>query len=34
MISDRNSKLAVVGCFLMFAFTAYVGLLMPRVIHN
>ena len=30
----KADKLAVAGCLLLFAFTAYVGLLMPRVIHN
>ena len=30
----KADKLALAGCCLLFAFTAYVGLLMPRVIHN
>ena len=30
----RGDKVAVAGCLLLFAFTAYVGLLMSRVIHN
>jgi hypothetical protein len=30
----RVDKFALAGCVLLFAFTAYVGLLMPLVIHN
>ena len=30
----RGDKVTVAGCLLLFAFTSYVGLLMPRVIHN
>jgi hypothetical protein len=30
----KADRLAVAGCLLLFAFTGYVGLLMPRVIHN
>jgi hypothetical protein len=29
-----RDKLALTGCLLLFAFTAYVGALMPRVIRN
>ena len=30
----KGDRVAVGGCLLPFAFTAYVGLLMSRVIHN
>ena len=30
----NGDKAVLVGCLLLFAFTAYVGLLMPRGIHN
>ncbi len=30
----KRDKLAVAGCLLLFAFTAFVACFMPRVIHN
>ena len=30
----KADRLAVAGYLLLFAFTGYVGMLMPRVIHN
>ena len=33
-VLTSGDKAAVAGCLLLFAFTAYVGLLMPRGIHN
>jgi hypothetical protein len=31
---ETGDRFAVAGCLVLFGFTAYVGLLMPRVIHN